>query len=483
VRATTSLRASWLDAGWLDAVVVLAAKLAASAVVLRSGFHAISDDDYARLVIAQRFADSPALDPSGSSWLPLPFWIYGGGFALLGNGLEVARGLAVALGALSALLVWLAARVAGVGRAGALGAGIVAGIFPYSAYLGAAAVPEAPASALVVFGVSTLAGGPALRLLGALALCASCASRYEPWPAALAFAALTLRDATRSRDARFYLGSALAIGFPLAWLLHGSVRHDHALFFLERVSRYKAALGTDEPWLARLLRAPRGLLTIEPELVLACVTAGLLWARRKPRAPPAPALVRGSLCIAALFAALVAGEILGGAPTHHAERALLAVWFWCAVLTAFFVERVALERRELRLLLPSLLVSLLVATLLIRALFSRDGFADRRAELDLGARARQRHVERLAIDAADFGYFAIQASFGRPAATVVLDDRDPRKPRARDVLLEHPGELATQLMSRDIHWLAVPISRVSAAKTIASERERNQRWALLELRR
>ena len=378
------------DAGWLDAVVVLAAKLAASAVVLCAGFHAISDDDYARLVIAQRFADAPALDPSGSSWLPLPFWVYGSGFAIFGNGLEVARGLAVALGALAALLVWLAARVAGIGRGGALGAGVLAAIFPYSAYLGAAAVPEAPASALVVFGVSTLAGGPGLRLLGALALGAGCASRYEPWPAAIAFAALTLHDAVRSRDSRFCLSSALALAFPLAWLLHGIVRHDHALFFLERVARYKAALGTDEPLLARLLRAPRGLLTFEPEIVLACVTAGLLWARRRQRAPSA-ALVRGSLCVAALFATLVAGDILGGAPTHHAERALLAVWFWCAMLAAFFVERIAHERRELRVLLPSLLISLIVATLLLRPRFSRDDFADRRAEVDLGARARQRN--------------------------------------------------------------------------------------------
>jgi hypothetical protein len=483
VRATTRLRASWLDAGWLDALVVLAAKLAASAVVLGTGFHAISDDDYARLVIAQRFADAPALDPSGSSWLPLPFWVYGSGFAVFGNGLEVARGFSVGLGALAALLVWLAARILGLGRAGALGAGVLAAIFPYSAYLGAAAVPEAPASALVVFGVSTLAGGPALRLLGALALCASCASRYEPWPAAIAFAALTLRDAVHSRESRFYLGSALALAFPLAWLLHGIVRHDHALFFLERVARYKAALGTDEPLLARLLRAPRGLLTIEPEVVLACVVSGLLWARRKQRAPAARALVRGSLCIAALIATLVAGDALGGAPTHHAERALLAVWFWCAVLAAFFVERITHERREPRVLLLSLLVGVLVAALLLRAGFSRDGFADRRAEVDLGARARLRLVERLAIDASDFGYFAIQASFGRPAATVVLDDRDPRKARARDLLLESPGELAAELTARDIHWLAVPIPRVSAAKSIATERERNDRWALLELRR
>jgi hypothetical protein len=33
----------------------------------------VSDDDYARVVIAQRL--SLALDPSGTSWLPFPFWL------------------------------------------------------------------------------------------------------------------------------------------------------------------------------------------------------------------------------------------------------------------------------------------------------------------------------------------------------------------------------------------------------------------------
>ncbi len=60
-----------------DAVGVGVAKLVASLAVLGSGFRAVSEDDYARIVIAQRFAAAPRLDPSGTRWLPLPFWLYG----------------------------------------------------------------------------------------------------------------------------------------------------------------------------------------------------------------------------------------------------------------------------------------------------------------------------------------------------------------------------------------------------------------------
>src|SRR5690606_8748692 len=50
---------------WLDAGGVVATKALTTAAVVASGFSAVSDDDYARVVIALRFADAPALDPTG----------------------------------------------------------------------------------------------------------------------------------------------------------------------------------------------------------------------------------------------------------------------------------------------------------------------------------------------------------------------------------------------------------------------------------
>ena len=90
------------------------ARVCVSLFVLGSGFRAISDDDYSRVVIAARFAQHPSLDPSGTSWLPLPFWLYGVPMAIFGDSLSTARVVAVLLGAGSSVLVWVAARQLGL---------------------------------------------------------------------------------------------------------------------------------------------------------------------------------------------------------------------------------------------------------------------------------------------------------------------------------------------------------------------------------
>ncbi|HSN98938.1 MAG TPA: hypothetical protein VLS89_11655, partial [Candidatus Nanopelagicales bacterium] len=133
-----------------DLALVLLAKLAASAAALALGFRAVSDDDFARVVLAQAWAEAPQLDPTGTSWLPAPFWLTGAALRLFGPTLDTARALAFALGLASAALVYLAARWITehhpAPRAPLLGA-LIAAVFPWSACLGVATVPELPAAA------------------------------------------------------------------------------------------------------------------------------------------------------------------------------------------------------------------------------------------------------------------------------------------------------------------------------------------------
>ncbi len=49
---------------------IVAFKVALAGLVLARGFTHVSDDDYSRTVIAERFAHVPRLDPSGTSWSP-----------------------------------------------------------------------------------------------------------------------------------------------------------------------------------------------------------------------------------------------------------------------------------------------------------------------------------------------------------------------------------------------------------------------------
>ena len=131
-----------------DLAVVVLAKVAVSALVLAAGFRAVSDDDFSRVVLAQAWAHAPRLDPTGSSWLPVPFWLNGALFRVFGPTLDVARAIAFVLGAVSAALVYVAALwITGDRRAAVPGA-LLAAVFPWSACLGVATVPELPAAAL-----------------------------------------------------------------------------------------------------------------------------------------------------------------------------------------------------------------------------------------------------------------------------------------------------------------------------------------------
>ncbi|MEM9694911.1 MAG: glycosyltransferase family 39 protein, partial [Myxococcota bacterium] len=146
-----------------------------------AGFRAVSDDDFARVVIAQQFAHAPSWDPSGTSWLPFPFWLYGGVMAVAGTSLTMARATAFVAGLAATALLFAAGKVMfGRDRPAFAGAAL-ATVLPWSARLGLATVPELPTAALTVFGVATFAQRRH-RILGALALAVACLSRYEPWP-------------------------------------------------------------------------------------------------------------------------------------------------------------------------------------------------------------------------------------------------------------------------------------------------------------
>src|SRR4051812_25970635 len=105
---------------WYDFAFLAVLKALVSAVVLASGFRAVSDDDFSRVVIAETWAHDPRFDASGTSWLPFPFWLNGAFLHVFGRSLDVARGVSFVLGVLSIALVYEAARWLGAFRRGAL---------------------------------------------------------------------------------------------------------------------------------------------------------------------------------------------------------------------------------------------------------------------------------------------------------------------------------------------------------------------------
>jgi 4-amino-4-deoxy-L-arabinose transferase-like glycosyltransferase len=439
---------------WLGAALLAGSAHAAAAALLRvAGFDSLSDDDHARVVIAQAFAASPRLDPTGTSWLPAPFWLYGAAMALLGSSLAAARALAVAAAGASGALLVAGAAAAGLDPRSALLAAALALFLPLVSFLGAAPVPELPTAAAVAFALLHLASAreaPPWRWhLAAVLLALASLSRYEAWIPA-AFFALVAASHARRRPA-LLAAALLAAAGPLLWILWNHHAHGHPLAFARRVAAYRAGLGV-EP--SGLLLYPLSLLREAPW----ALALGLWAARRVPsmRLPIAGA--------GALVAALALAELRGGAPTHHPERALLAPIF--VLLVAGVAAVATLRGRGARPWV--LLVALAGCSGALRWKPTREGLgADRREEIALGLALRGALPpgERALLIADSFGFLAVQAALARPGALLAIVPRrvDPRSSTEVDplenretlsVFLEtHPGMKWLVLRPGQAPWL------------------------------
>jgi hypothetical protein len=404
---------------WL---AVVALRAAVTAIVVATGFHAVSDDDFARVVIAQGFAFTPALDPSGTSWLPFPFWLTGSVMTLLGTSIAVARALSWATSLASAALVYVAGRWVGWKRNPAVLGAALAAVLPHAVWLGAATVPEGYSATLCLLAIASHSGlHEKRRWLGVLAITCAALSRYEAWPVATLLAAFGAYDAFVQRDLRWLGPAACALFGPLWWLAHGVVRHDDALFFLRRVADYRRALGRSPvDVLHALFDYPKVLLRAEPELTAALLIA-LVPARARRCLQGSARLVLGG---AVVLVFLVLGDLGDGAPTHHPERPLLVVWLIACVLLGQALLRGFTDRRWLGVLGVAVLTALLLRPMVTR----RDDFVDRSAELAIG-RLSQGPVGsgRLVVDTDDYGFFAVMAGFERVEQCQPLREHDPRK--------------------------------------------------------
>ena len=470
----------------LSLLLVLLARATVSTYVIRSGFRALSDDDFSRVAIAQAFVIHPSLDPSGTSWLPFPFWLYGTWLSILGASLANARILAFALGLLGAMGIWIAGRWLGLSRNASLLGAIAACTLPYAAWLGVATTPDYFNAVLLLLACCSLARGRLhFRVLGAIALFIATLCRYEAWPVALTWAAWVTIDAARRRHWQSFLLAAFVLSAPLCWMLHGAWHHHDALFFVKRVVTYRRALGmvTDDG-LPRLLSAPKHLLLDAPELwtvSLVCAAAAL---RRKSR-PLRTSWLGPSLAMLSVVLFLMIGDWREGSATHHVGRTLLPLWLFATLILAKAI--VALAARSTKAMNLSGAIAIVAtysfALLVLRPTFTKlDGFCPRREETELGTLASSRLPvgKRLAICTDDYGYFAVEAAFARPGDAFVLDSHDPRRPAANNVLAS-AASLRNAMNQLKAEWLVLPTSHESRLSTKARVHFRGSKLLLAEL--
>ncbi len=459
----------------MDIATIVALRALATALVLGLGFSAVSDDDYARVVIAQQFAAAPHADPSGTSWLPFPFWLMGSVMGVVGNDFVVARITTVGLSLLSAAAVWWSARVLGASRAERLLGSALAAVLPHAVWLGAATVPEGFSAVFCLAGAASLAStSPRIRLSAAMLLVAATLSRYETWAVAAVAAAVNGWDAVRQRRWIWAVCAGLCVVGPCAWLLHGIADHGNALFFVSRVVDYRRLIGAGSTnLLSALTNYPVALLREEPHLTalgLAIAVAG--WRDLTTGAG------RLLLCMAALLAMLIWGDVRDGAPTHHPERALLFFWLGACLLIAPAWMRLWARRRQLAV---TLLIASAGACVARPWITARQPFVDRSAELQLGRLART-HVsrsERLLIDTGDYGYFAVIAGFADPERATGLVDSDPRQPQ---LTFEGPRRrIEHHLRQTDARWLVTRQTALDQLGGLGTVREMRGELVLVDV--
>ncbi len=385
------------------------------------------------MTIAQAFAHAPRFDPSGTSWLPFPFWLNGAAMMVLGRSLAVARGVAIVSSVGGALLVHRALLAAGVRRWAAWCGVAVAMCTPWSAWLGVATVPEALTASLVVAGALGLSAVGSAPAGAAVALLAASLSRYEAWPVAAAFASVCLARSFSPSARRHAVLALVAVAGPLAWMGWNAHAHGDALHFLARVAAYRARVTAGAASSGVWQLYPEAFVRAAPlTLALAaCGVPGLFIdadLRRRWRWP--------LLSMAALVAFLIEGDLHNGAPTHHPERALLA-GFW--VGAAFGVDGVrsfalrfvwARPRREAWLV--GLAATIGVAWALVWPLRLADRPArseaeDRAPQLARGAELRVRGVAHVTVTPCAYEHFALIAAFEAPERVEVVGPRELAK--------------------------------------------------------
>ncbi len=403
-----------------DLGLLFAAKGLLGAWVLSRGFSHVSDDDYSRVVIAELFAHAPRLDPSGTSWLPFPFWLTGTAMAVLGRSLATAQWVAMATGILAVAPPYVALRGVGVTRWPAVLGVVFAMASPWSAWLGVATVPEALSAGLVAAGAIAVARRERSPWFGACVFLASL-SRYEAWPACAAIACASLW-AARRRDLRAsaLFTAGLASAGPLMWIAWNLHAHGEALHFFARVAKYRQSIGAADMGLAAKLSSypaalVRGALPVAGLAAVAALSLGDRAMRARWTAPLGVA--------AAILAFLVYGDLTDGAPTHHPERALLAVWW---ILATFAVDgsRALLVRLAwLRPRREAWVVAAAAAAIMMwiaRLVPSYDEYParfedeHREAQVARGHELRGRNLPGFSVTPCAFEHFAVIAAFAAP---------------------------------------------------------------------
>jgi len=322
------------------ALILLAGRLVWGFLAWTPGWTALTWDDFTRAALAQQWAAEPFFTPD-LVWLPLPFWINGLVFKVVGTGfrsdplalIAVVNTTAIVLTAL--LVGWAACRVFR-SIAGGLLAYTAILYSPWGFFTSLSGLAE-PLYYLAIAGVVACfvwwkdTGRIAAVVAGSAALFLASAMRYEGWWLAAAWvlviAGPDLLRWWRGRPDRKLAASLPLLGAtlipfaaPAGWMVVNLVRTGNPLFFATESARYfLSAYGNDlfDSIPERLTYYPLSLLRSAPLLL-----AVIAWAAWRYRTHPK---VRGlSVLIGVAFGLFFGSSLISPAVGAFNERFMFA---------------------------------------------------------------------------------------------------------------------------------------------------------------
>jgi hypothetical protein len=316
-------------------------------------------------------------------------------------------------------------------------------------------------------------------LLAGAAMLPATLSRYETWPVAVVVSAFAFLRKDEPVAWKRVVAGLLPLVGPIGWVFHNRLAHGDALLFLHRVASYRAALGPAGSHPGGGLAYVGSLFAGCPAVLFALVGLIVVRFHREGRVAATQRLrpfFPWAAGAGALLAFLTVGEFVGGAPTHHPERAFLSVWL---LATLAVVDLVKLERPPIWWVVGACAL----LALDYRSALSDRGI-DRRLEEMTGTQLRSLvpRGERVYVAADDYGYFAVVAAFGRPSDAVIDQTHDPRAGHdiAHDTsLLADRWSAPDRLRAENAQWLVAPAPLVFPIAL--RQRTRNARLAVYEL--
>ena len=234
---------AWAARALLAALLLL--RLALHFLLYRSGFIALTADEFGRTIAAATWLRSPEWYGSGA-WLPLYNYLLGGALAIKWELLWLPRLIAILSGLLAILLIARLTTTLFSNRTMGLVSALLLAVNPVHLWLSSTGLTEGPVITLTLAALWAFVRYVSRRRLRALVLAAASLAvanglRYETWVISLLFAAGVAYVWQRDRRSGWQLPLLALIPFlfPMIWLFGAFMESGSPFSFMGEITGYK----------------------------------------------------------------------------------------------------------------------------------------------------------------------------------------------------------------------------------------------------